>query len=70
MPEPEPPPVTTIAWRLAHVIVGVFGERNHSHFDGPEISYPTFAYAGTADEALTAARRRLRPVDRGRARAR
>jgi hypothetical protein len=52
MPEPDPPPVTTIAWRLAHVIVGVFGERNHSHFAGPEISYPTFAYAGTADEAL------------------
>ena len=52
MPEPDPAPVTTIAWRLAHVIVGIFGERNHSHFDGPEISYPTFAYAGTADEAL------------------
>ena len=51
-PEPDPPPVTTIAWRLAHVIVGIFGERNHSHFGGPEIDYPTFAYAGTADEAL------------------
>ena len=23
-PEPDPPPFTTIAWRLAHVIVGVF----------------------------------------------
>ena len=52
MPEPDPPPVTTIAWRLAHIVVGIFGERNHSHFDGPEIDYPTFTYAGTAEEAL------------------
>ena len=52
LPEPEPAPVTTIAWRLAHVIVGVFGERNHSHFDGPPISYQDFAYAGSAAEAL------------------
>ena len=26
-PEPTPAPVTTIAWRLAHLIVGVFGAR-------------------------------------------
>jgi len=52
IPEPDPAPVTTIAWRLAHVIVGVLGERNHSHFDGPAISYPDFAYAGSAAEAL------------------
>ena len=26
-PEPDPPPVTTIAWRLAHIIVGVLGAR-------------------------------------------
>ena len=24
-PEPDPPPVTTISWRLAHIIVGVLG---------------------------------------------
>jgi DinB family protein len=51
-PEPTPPPVTTIAWRLAHLVVGVFGERCHSHFGGPPISYDDFAYAGTAAEAL------------------
>ncbi|WP_203903858.1 DinB family protein [Virgisporangium aliadipatigenens] len=51
-PEPTPPPVTTIAWRLAHLIVGVLGERTANHFDGPDIRYPTFAYAGTAKEAL------------------
>ncbi len=52
IPEPDPAPVTTIAWRLAHVVVGVLGERNHSHFDGPPISYQDFAYAGSAAEAL------------------
>ncbi len=52
LPEPDPAPVTTIAWRLAHVIVGVFGERCHSHFGGPPISYDDFAYAGSAVEAL------------------
>jgi DinB superfamily len=51
-PEPEIPPVTTIAWRLAHLIVGVFGERNAWHFDGPPMTWHTFAYAGSADEAL------------------
>ena len=51
-PEPDPPPVTTIAWRLAHLIVGVFGMRSASHFGGPAMDYATFAYAGTADTAL------------------
>jgi hypothetical protein len=53
IPEPTPPPVTTIAWRLAHVIVGVLGARVASHFGGPPVDYATFAYAGTAAEALT-----------------
>ncbi len=51
-PEPEPPPVTTIAWRLGHVIVGVFGARVGSHFGGPEIDYFGFDYAATATDAL------------------
>jgi len=51
-PEPDPPPVTTIAWRLAHVIVGVFGARTASHFAGPPADYETFRYAAIADEAL------------------
>jgi hypothetical protein len=51
-PEPDPPPVTTIAWRLGHLIVGVFGGRNASHFGGPPIGYDDFAYAGSAREAL------------------
>src|SRR5919199_3471962 len=51
-PAPEPTPVTTIAWRLAHVIVGVFGMRNASHFGGPPTDYDTFDYAPTAKAAL------------------
>ena len=51
-PEPEPAPLTTIAWRLGHVIVGVLAMRNASHFDGPEATYETWEYAGTATGAL------------------
>jgi hypothetical protein len=51
-PEPDPPPVTTIAWRLAHLIVGVLGSRVASHFGGPAVDWATFDYAGTASQAL------------------
>lgn len=51
-PEPDPPPVTTIAWRLGHIIVGVLGMRVASHFAGPAMDYESFPYAGTADAAL------------------
>ena len=51
-PEPQPAPVTTIAWRIGHLLVGVFGMRNASHFGGPPIDYPTYDYPEHADEAL------------------
>jgi DinB family protein len=51
-PPPDPVPVTTIAWRLTHLIVGVFGMRVASHFCGPAISYDTHRYAATAAGAL------------------
>jgi hypothetical protein len=51
-PEPVPAPVTTIAWRLGHVIVGIFGARNASHFGGPAMDYSTVEWPGTADAAL------------------
>ncbi len=51
-PEPQPAPVTTIAWRLAHLIVGVLGERNASHFGAPATSYEDHDYAATAKGAL------------------
>jgi hypothetical protein len=50
-PPLEPEPVTTIAWRLAHLIVG-FAEANGIHFGGPPATMSTFSFAGTADEAL------------------
>ena len=52
-PQPEPAPFTTIAWRLAHVIVGVFAMRNHSHFDGPPADYESWHYATDAKTALS-----------------
>ncbi|MEO3760940.1 DinB family protein [Mycobacterium sp. B14F4] len=51
-PEPDPPPFTTIAWRLAHVIVGVLAVRNHHHFGAPEAGYETWRYATDAATAL------------------
>jgi hypothetical protein len=51
-PAPEPPPVTTIAWRMAHLIVGVFGNRSAAHFGGPPTSWDGHAYAASAAEGL------------------
>jgi hypothetical protein len=51
----EPPherePVTTIAWRLAHLIV-VLASGNGKRFGRPAASESTFCYAGTAKEAM------------------
>ena len=49
---PQPTPVTTIAWRLSHLIVGVLGVRNASHFGAPHTSYDDHDYATTAKGAL------------------
>jgi hypothetical protein len=51
-PAPDPAPVTTIAWRLGHVTVGIFGMRNASHFGGPAMDYATVEWPATAKEAL------------------
>lgn len=53
-PEPTPAPVTTIAWRLGHVIVGIFGMRNAAHFDGPSIDYQSAQWPPNAANALAA----------------
>jgi hypothetical protein len=37
-PQPVPPPVTTIAWRLGHLCV-VFGQRAADHFGAAPVSY-------------------------------
>src|SRR5699024_2382809 len=51
-PEPDPAPLTTIAWRLGHLIVGVLAMRSHSHHGGPAADYMSWDYAATAEEAL------------------
>ena len=51
-PEPDPPPVTTIAWRIAHLLVGVFGTRVGGHFGGEPVDYETYDYPGDAATAL------------------
>uniref|UniRef100_A0A5Q5BFW1 DinB-like domain-containing protein n=2 Tax=unclassified Mycobacterium TaxID=2642494 RepID=A0A5Q5BFW1_MYCSS len=51
-PPPQPEPFTTIAWRMAHVIVGVFAMRIHSHFGGPPADYQSWHYATDAATAL------------------
>ena len=43
--------MTTIAWRLAHLIVGL-AEMNGTHFGGRPTSVSTYSYPGTADDAL------------------
>ena len=52
IPEPDPAPVTTIAWRIAHLVVACFGPRTQSHFGGPVVDYATWEYAPTAAAAL------------------
>ncbi|EIE98024.1 DinB family protein [Saccharomonospora glauca] len=52
IPEPDPAPFTTIAWRLGHVIVGVLAMRNAAHFGRAPTDYRSFTYAETASEAL------------------
>lgn len=52
-PQPAPPPVTTISWRLCHVLVFVLGARIARHFDGPPIDYLTYDYPGSAPEAMS-----------------
>lgn len=51
-PPPEPEPVTTIAWRLGHIVVGVLLARVAGHFGGRPVDYFTHTYAETADSAL------------------
>jgi hypothetical protein len=52
LPDPEPPPVTTIAWRLVHL--ASINDMYHEHVFGPgERDYPDQVVPGTAATALT-----------------
>ncbi|MGP4110430.1 DinB family protein [Streptomyces sp. 4N509B] len=52
-PEPEPQPVTTIAWRMGHLVTDILGGRAARHFEGrAPTPWDAFPYAGTAKGAL------------------
>ena len=48
MPEPDPPPLTTVAWRMAHIAIGIFGMRAANHFGDGGVDYPTTDWSLTA----------------------
>lgn len=52
LPEPHPAPITTIGWRIGHLLVGVFGSRIASHFGGPPVDYRTYVYPSRSQDAL------------------
>lgn len=51
-PTPDPAPVTTIAWRLGHLAIGVFGMRASAHFGDGSVRYDTVEWPGTAAGGL------------------
>lgn len=51
-PEPTPPPVTTIGWRLVHIAIPVFGARASKHFGDGSYSLKTALIPGSAEEAM------------------
>ncbi|MFC7330313.1 DinB family protein [Marinactinospora rubrisoli] len=51
-PEPVPPPVTTVGWRLGHIVVEVLEMRVDHHFGGRTMMRENAAWPGSADEAL------------------
>ena len=48
MPEPDPPPLTTIAWRMGHIAIGIFGTRAANHFGDGGVDYQTTDWPLTA----------------------
>ena len=53
-PEPDPPPVTTIAWRLCHIAGPVLGMRVSNHFGDGSWDVTMVEWPGTAEAALAA----------------
>src|SRR6202451_844701 len=60
-PDPEPAPVTTIAWRLSHLAVGVFGLRASHHFGDGSLTHENAQRPLT--DLPSPARRTRRPGD-------
>jgi hypothetical protein len=51
-PAPEPPPVTTIAWRLGHIAIPVLGARAANHFGEGGVNGATTTWSPHAQEGL------------------
>jgi len=51
-PEPQPAPMTTIAWRLGHVSIGVLGTRAADHFGEGGVDYQSTDWPLTAAGGL------------------
>jgi hypothetical protein len=51
-PEPDPPPFTTIGWRLVHIAIPIFGQRARNHFGDGTVSLETRPIPGSADDAM------------------
>ncbi|SHF38174.1 DinB family protein [Streptoalloteichus hindustanus] len=51
-PAPEPPPVTTIAWRVAHIGGPVLGFRASQHFGDGSLTLDTVEWPATAAAGL------------------
>ncbi|MET0911186.1 MAG: DinB family protein [Ilumatobacteraceae bacterium] len=52
-PEPDPAPLTTIAWRMGHISIGVLGARAADHFGTPgTVDYPSTDWPLTAAGGL------------------
>lgn len=55
-PTPEPPPVTTIAWRLAHISIATFGIRASAHFGDGSVTIANATWPASAAEGIEALR--------------
>lgn len=53
-PAPEPPPVTTIAWRIGHLTSGFAGRWEYTFGDRSADPDAIVDFAGTADDGLAA----------------
>lgn len=51
-PTPDPAPVTTIAWRIAHIGVQTLGIRASAHFGDGSLTLETIRWPKTASEGL------------------
>jgi hypothetical protein len=51
--DPDPAPVTTIAWRMNHIAFGVFGSRAANHFGAGAPEWDEIEWPATAAAAIT-----------------